>query len=169
MTQLDAQSPEEQFTRRVALVGQNIGVNNLLFVALGIYLVIQTGTWQGYAILLLAAEAFIGGFVGAALAKRARVDLAGWVILITALIAPTFASLVITNLGYMAAAYILLLSYFSINFGMRKEVHRKATLITIASLAFPILAEVLRPEWRLSSQLVLTLTPIFAVVLEVYS
>ena len=168
MTQSDASSPsEEKFTRQAVLVGQNIGANSLLFFVLGIYLIVQFGTWHGYAIMLLAGQAVVGGFVGASMAKRGRSDTAGWVILITDLIAPAFASLAITYLGYVAIAYILLSAYFIINFAMKKVVRRTATLITLGLLVLPILAESINPAWRLSSQLVLTLAPIFTAVLGI--
>ena len=57
-------STQEKIIRRAVLVGQNVALNTILFGGLGVYLAIQTGAWQAYALAILGAMAVMTGFLG---------------------------------------------------------------------------------------------------------
>lgn len=156
---------QELNVRQAVLVGQNIAVNSLLFVALGVYLVIQSGTWHGFVIIALAAQAVVGGFIATDMFRRDQQIIGGWVLLLTDLIAPAFASLVVDNLGYVAFAYIMLSAYFIVSYAFVREKRIAATVVTLVSLVMPVTAEIAAPAWRVVSSLVLTAAPVFTAVL----
>jgi len=151
--------------RRASLTGKALAANSLFFVALGIAIVIQTNTWQGYAIIALALQAAIGEFVGALLIDRGKRVLGGWVIYTTTWIAPVGASFLIVGLGPVALAYMLTTMYFIIRWVLVVDQRRYAYVISAVLLVLPIVAEFWEPAFRLAYQPFLIVSPILVVLL----
>lgn len=161
-------SSQDDSLRRAVLVGQNIGANNALFLALGIYLFFSNhGAWQSIAIILLATESVIGPLIGAQMIRRGQRKFGAWVIYTTTWIAPAFASLVISQLGYVAVVYILTTTFVIVTWAFPMEARRASIINTGVVLIIPIFAELTAPTWRLVSPLFITLAPIFLTILVV--
>jgi len=154
-----------QESRRAVLVVQNVAINALLFVALGIYLAITTRSWQAYQFIILSTQVVVIGFVSAALIRRGRSKAGAWLIFASDLIAPIWASLLVSDLGFVAVAYILVTAYFIISNVMPKETQRVTVLLAAIGVIISILAELLDPAWRLVSQVMLVISPIFTGIL----
>ena len=124
MTEINrSTSPQDEATRRAVLVVQVVTLIAILFTALGIYLTIQTGgAWQAYQFIILAAQVIVTSFVSASLIQRGRSKVGSWIIFTSNLIAPIWASLLVSRLGYVALAYILVTTYFTIRYVMPREI-----------------------------------------------
>ena len=156
-----SKSPQEETTRRAVLVVQSVTLIAILFTALGVYLTVQTrGAWQAYQFIILAAQVIVTSFVSASLIRRGRSRLGSWIIFISNLIAPIWASLLVSRLGYVALAYILVTTYFTIRYVIPKEARRIAVVLTAFGLVISFLAEMIDPAWRLVSSLMLVVSPI---------
>jgi GAF domain-containing protein/HAMP domain-containing protein len=167
MTEFESsKSPQEETTRRAVSVVQAVTLIAILFTALGIYLAIQTrGAWQAYQFIILAAQVIVTSFVSASLIRRGRLRLGSWIIFTSNLIAPIWASLLVSRLGYVALAYILVTTYFTIRYVMPKEAQRTTIAATAFGLVITILVELIDPTWRLESSLMLTVSPILTGIL----
>lgn len=154
-------SPQEETTRQAVSVVQAVTLIAILFTALGIYLTIQTGgAWQAYQFIILAAQVIVTSFVSASLIRRGRSRFGSWIVFTSNLIAPIWASLLVSRLGYVALAYILVTTYFTIRYVMPREARRVTIVLTVLGLLISFLAEVIDPAWRLVSALMLTVSPI---------
>ena len=151
----------DTITRQAVLAAQNLAINAVLFAALGVALAIQSGgAWQAIHFIILSSQVIVTGFVSAALIRRGQPQRGAWILYASDWIAPVWASLLVVNLGYVAAAYILVAHYFIIRYVMPRKTQRTAWALTAVGVIISILAEVLSPSWRLASSLMLTITPI---------
>lgn len=164
-----ALSPREEITRRAILVGQSIALNSLLFVALGIYLVIESGTWHGYFFAFVSSLSVVGSVVGTRIIKQERSSNTGeWILLIANLIAPTLATLLtVVNIGYVAGMFMIISGYFIVRYTIPEKKWDKAIIFTIASILVTITAEMMKLPWRIESSLITTLGPIFISILGI--
>ena len=164
-TKTSTHPEENQASRQAVLVAQNIGANNLLFIFLGIYLVITTGTWQAYGVIALAAEAVIGGFVSASLIKQGRSRLGAQVLLITDCIAPALASWIIADFSFVSIGYIAVSTYFIYIFVIPED-KKRAALATIAvAIIIPTTTLFVDVPLQLVSPVMLIVAPILTAVL----
>jgi len=159
-------SLQDDAIRQAVLVVQNIALNGLLFAALGIYLAIQTGgAWQAYQFIVLSVQVVVIGFVSLALIRRGRLTLGVWIFFASDLIAPIWASLLVSKLGYVAVAYILVTTYFMIRYAIPKESQRVVWMLTAFGVVVSFIAELVAPTWRLVSPLMLVVSPILTGIL----
>ena len=160
--------PQDKTIRQVASLSQTLAGNHLAFVALGVYLAIQTkGAWQAYAIILLALSAVIGALIATNLIRRGQLRRGGWILFTTDWIAPAFAAWVLADFSLVSIGFILVTAYFIITFGMVKESRRAAWINTAVVLLIPIAARIIDPTWRLISAFMLTASPIVTVILGI--
>jgi GAF domain-containing protein/HAMP domain-containing protein len=168
MTELkQTTSPQGETTRRAVLVGQSVIGNTFLFLALGIYLMVTTGSWQSIAFTAWLVLGEILTFFGTVAIRRGRMNLGGWLLLGGNMFGAIFASNLFVSLGYVAAVYILVTAYFTILYALPKEARRSGWTIAILALAFAIAVEVINPAWRQVSQLMLTVSPILTATLGI--
>ncbi|MCP4142361.1 MAG: GAF domain-containing protein [Chloroflexi bacterium] len=168
MSELERSTPpQEDIKRRAILVSQNIGINNILFAILGVYLIITTKNWQGYGILLLAAEAVVGGFISASLIRQGKPKLGAQILLLTNCLAPALGAWVIADFSLVSMAYIVVSTYFIYNYATPKESRRTALFVIATALLVSIASDVIDPVWRVKSSLMLTLGPIFIGILGI--
>jgi len=169
MSEIERSNPnQDEITRRAASLSQTMAGNHLAFVALGVFLAIQTkGAWQAYAVVVLAFSAVIGGVLAANLIRRGQPGRGGWLLFTTTWIAPAFAAWVLADFSYVSVGFILVVSYFIINFAMTRESRRTAWINLAVVLLIPIAARLIDPSWRLVSSLMLTASPIITAILGV--
>ncbi len=160
--------PQDKTIRQVTSLSRTITGNHLAFVALGVYLAIQTkGAWQAYAIVLLASSAFIGALIATNLIQRGQLRRGGWVLFTTSWIAPAFAAWVLADFSLVSIGFILISTYFIITLGMTKETRRTAWINTAFVLLIPIAARIIDPTWRLVSAFMLTAAPIITAIMGI--
>jgi len=159
-------SPQETTIRQMVLVVQNIASNALLFVALGIYLTIQTRAWQAIQFNILSIQVVAMGIVSVVLIRRGQSTLGGWLFFASDLLAPIWASLLVSKIGYVAVAYILITTYFMIRYVVPRGT-RIVLVLSVFGVAISLVTEFVNPSWRLVSPLLLTFSPIFTAILGI--
>ena len=163
-----SKTPEEEAVRQAAAVVQVVTLIAVLFTALAVYLTIQTGgAWQAYQFIILAAQVIVASLVSVNLIRSGRPRLGAWIVFISNLIAPVWAALLISKLGYVALAYILVTVYFTILYVMPNEAKRTTMLLAIFGLVITLLTELINPAWRLVSPLMLIASPILTTLLGI--
>lgn len=157
---------QDNTIRQAVLVTQATAANTFLFIILGIYLAVTTGTWQAYAFSVIAilAEASVV-FAALPLVRRGQVKSGGWVLLGAALLATALISFLYVSIGYVAVAYNLVVGFFFIRYVLPHESRRLAMGLVVIELAISIAIEIFNPGWREVSQLMLTISPILTTTL----
>ena len=157
---------QDENIRWAVLVTQATAANTFLFVILGIYLAVTTGTWQAYAFSGIAVIAEVSVVLAALpLVRSGQLKNGGWVLLGTALLATVFISFLYVSIGYVAVAYNLVAGFFFIRYVLPRESRRLAIGLLVVGLVISIAAEAFNPGWRQESQLMLTISRILTTTL----
>ena len=151
----------ENEPNRFSILGsQIITLNGFLFFALGLYLIIGTGTWQAYFLAGCSSVVSIGALLSTSLIRDGKINIGRWVLLLTNTIAPAIAGLAVTRIGLISAPYIVISSYVIARWVFSDKARKTIPAIIVSTLT-AIIIEIINPAWTLDSQLVLFLGPIF--------